>query len=187
MRIGVYVGSFNPVHLGHKYVINYLIDNGYVDRIVVVPTGNYWNKTDLISVNHRINMLKYYENDKIIINDYLNDKQYSYEILDIIKKENKNDDIYLIIGADNIPKFYLWKNVYSILKNKIIVLNRNDIDIRKYIAKIDQDKFLILDNFNYLNISSTEIRKNVKENKDYLDENVYDYIIENNLYNIKAF
>lgn len=72
-------------------------------------------------------------------------------------------------------------------KNKIIVLNRNDIDIRKYIANIDQDKFLILDNFNYLNISSTEVRKNVKENNDYLDENVYDYIIENNLYNIKAF
>ena len=72
-------------------------------------------------------------------------------------------------------------------KNKIIVLNRNDIDISKYIANIDQDKFLILDNFNYLNISSTEVRKNVKENNDYLDENVYDYIIENNLYNIKAF
>lgn len=46
---------------------------------------------------------------------------------------------------------------------------------------------MILDNFNYLNISSTEVRKNVKENNDYLDENVYDYIIENNLYNIKAF
>lgn len=89
MRIGVYVGSFNPVHLVHKYVINYLIDNRYVDKIIVVPTGNYWNKTDLISVNHRINMLKYYENDKIIINDYLNDKQYSYEILDIIKKRIK--------------------------------------------------------------------------------------------------
>lgn len=182
MKIGVYVGSFNPVHLGHKRVVDYLIDNEYVDKIIVVPTGNYWNKIDLISINHRINMLKYYENDRILINDYLNDKKYSYEILDIIKKENREDDIYLIIGADNMPKFYMWKNVYSILKNNVIVLNRNDIDIKKYIAKVDQERFLILNNFGYLDISSSEIRKNVKKYKNYLDENVYNYIIDNNLY-----
>lgn len=182
MKIGVYVGSFNPVHLGHKRVVDYLIDNEYVDKIIVVPTGNYWNKIDLISINHRINMLKYYENDRILINDYLNDKKYSYEILDIIKKENREDDIYLIIGADNMPKFYMWKNVYSILKNNVIVLNRNDIDIRKYIAKVDQESFLVINNFDYLDISSSEIRKNVKEYKNYLDENVYNYIIDNNLY-----
>ena len=127
-------------------------------------------------------MLKYYENDRILINDYLNDKKYSYEILDIIKKENREDDIYLIIGADNMPKFYMWKNVYSILKNNVIVLNRNDIDIRKYIAKVDQESFLVINNFDYLDISSSEIRKNVKEYKNYLDENVYNYIIDNNLY-----
>lgn len=182
MKIGVYVGSFNPVHLGHKRVVDYLIDNEYVDKIIVVPTGNYWNKIDLISINHRINMLKYYENDRILINDYLNDKKYSYEILDIIKKENIEDDIYLIIGADNMPKFYMWKNIYSILKNNVIVLNRNDIDIRKYIAKVDQERFLVINNFDYLDISSSEIRKNVKEYKNYLDENVYNYIIDNNLY-----
>lgn len=182
MRIGVYVGSFNPVHKGHKYVMDYLIKNNYVDKIIVIPTNNYWNKTNLIDIKHRINMLKYYENDRILINNYLNDKKYSYEILDIIKKENNEDDIYLIIGADNMPKFYLWKNVYSILKNKVIVLNRNDIDVKKYIAKVDQERFLILNNFDYLDISSSEIRKNVKEYKNYLDENVYNYIIKNKLY-----
>lgn len=184
MRIGVYVGSFNPVHLGHKHVMNYLIDNRYVNKIIVVPTGNYWNKTNLININYRINMLRCYENDNILINDYLNDKKYTYEILDIIKKENSDDDIYLIIGADNMCKFYLWKNVYSILKNNVIVLNRNDIDARKYIAEVDQKKFFILDNFDYLDISSSEIRKNVKKYKNYLDENVYNYIVDNNLYNV---
>ena len=81
-----------------------------------------------------------------------------------------------------MPKFYMWKNVYSILKNNVIVLNRNDIDIRKYIAKVDQESFLVINNFDYLDISSSEIRKNVKEYKNYLDENVYNYIIDNNLY-----
>lgn len=182
MRLGVYVGSFNPVHKGHKYVMDYLIKNNYVDKIIVIPTNNYWNKTNLIDIKHRINMLKYYENDRILINNYLNDKKYSYEILDIIKKENNEDEIFLIIGADNMSKFYMWKNVYSILKNKVIVLNRNDIDVKKYIAKVDQERFLILNNFDYLDISSSEIRKNVKEYKNYLDENVYNYIIKNKLY-----
>ena len=182
MRLGVYVGSFNPVHKGHKYVMDYLIKNNYVDKIIVIPTNNYWNKTNLIDIKHRLNMLKFYETDKILINNKLNKKKYTYEILNIIQEENIKDEIFLIIGADNMPKFYLWKNVYSILKNKVIVLNRNNIDVTKYIAKIDQNKFIILDNFNYLNISSSEIRKNINDNKNYLDDKVYNYIINNNLY-----
>ena len=117
-----------------------------------------------------------------LINNKLNKKKYTYEILNIIQEENIKDEIFLIIGADNMPKFYLWKNVYSILKNKVIVLNRNNIDVTKYIAKIDQNKFIILDNFNYLNISSSEIRKNINDNNNYLDDKVYNYIINNNLY-----
>lgn len=182
MRLGVYVGSFNPVHKGHKYVMDYLIKNNYVDKIIVIPTNNYWNKTNLIDIKHRLNMLKFYETDKILINNKLNKKKYTYEILNIIQEENIKDEIFLIIGADNMPKFYLWKNVYSILKNKVIVLNRNNIDVTKYIAKIDQNKFIILDNFNYLNVSSSEIRKNINDNKNYLDDKVYNYIINNNLY-----
>lgn len=182
MRLGVYVGSFNPVHKGHKYVMDYLIKNNYVDKIIVIPTNNYWNKTNLIDIKHRLNMLKFYETDKILINNKLNKKKYTYEILNIIQEENIKDEIFLIIGADNMPKFYLWKNVYSILKNKVIVLNRNNIDVTKYIAKIDHNKFIILDNFNYLNISSSEIRKNINDNKNYLDDKVYNYIINNNLY-----
>ena len=44
MKLGVYVGSFNPVHIGHKYIIDYLLNNKYVDKIIVIPTGNYWDK-----------------------------------------------------------------------------------------------------------------------------------------------
>ena len=44
MKIGIYIGSFNPPHKGHIKIINYLLNNNYVDKIIVIPTGNYWNK-----------------------------------------------------------------------------------------------------------------------------------------------
>ena len=61
MKTGVYVGSFNPPHLGHLHVINFLIDQKYVDKVIVIPTGNYWHKNNIIDIKHRINMLKFYK------------------------------------------------------------------------------------------------------------------------------
>ena len=60
MKIGVYVGSFNPVHVGHIKIVNHLLVN-YLDKVIIVPTGNYWNKNNLVDINHRISMLKFYE------------------------------------------------------------------------------------------------------------------------------
>lgn len=183
MKLGIYVGSFNPVHIGHKYIINYLLNNNYLDKIIVIPTGNYWDKQDLINIRDRINMLKNYQNENIIINDKLNNLEYTYEILESLKQEYRNSELYLIIGADNIPKFHLWKNVDKILENKVIVLNRDNIDIDKYINKFEKkDNFIVVRDFERIDISSTSIRKNIEKNKELLDKEVYKYIKDNNLY-----
>ena len=183
MKLGIYVGSFNPVHKGHKYIIDYLLNSNILDKVIVITTGNYWDKQDLINIRDRINMFKFYESDKVIVNDTLNNIKYTYEIINALKKEYKNDKLYLIIGADNIPKFHLWKNVKDILKNKVIVLNRNDIDVEKYINEfIEKDNFIIIKDFKRVDISSTQIRNNLEENKELLDEKVYKYIKDYNLY-----
>jgi len=183
MNLGIYVGSFNPVHKGHKYIIDYLLNKKVLDKIIVIPTGNYWDKQDLINIKDRINMLKFYKTDKVIINETLNTINYTYEILNELHKEYKNDKLYLIIGADNIPKFHLWKNISDILKNKVIVLNRDDINIDEYINKFkNKDNFIVIKDFKKVDISSTQIRNNLDENKELLDEKVYKYIKENKLY-----
>ena len=182
MKIGVYVGSFNPVHVGHIHIVNYLIDNNYLDKVIIIPTGNYWDKNDLIDIKHRINMLKFYESDKILINDKLNNYDYTYQVLDKLKEEYINDYLYLIMGADNIINFHKWKNIDNILKNKVIVLNRNDINIEDYIDGFYKNKFIIINNFKPINISSTDIRENYKKYIKYLDKRVYNYINEFNLY-----
>ena len=184
MKLGIYVGSFNPVHKGHKYIMDHLLDKDIVDKIIVIPTGNYWNKQDLINIRDRINMLKFYESDKVIVNETLNEINYTYQILNKLEEEYKNDKIYLIIGADNIPKFHLWKNIDEILQHKVIVLNRDNINIDKYINEFkNKDNFIVVKDFKKVDISSTQIRDNVDKNKDLLDTKVYKYIKENNLYN----
>ena len=189
MRIGVYVGSFNPVHKGHKDVIDYLIDNNYVDKVIVISTGNYWDKDRLIDVRYRVEMFRKYSNDNIIVDNTLNNIPYTYLVLRELNNKYSNDSMYLIIGADNIIKFDLWKNVDEIIDNNyVLILPRNGILIDEYINNFDKNyKFIIVDKFREVNISSSVIRNLIKDNNKeellkYLDSSIIDYIFDNKLY-----
>jgi len=186
MKIGVYVGSFNPPHKGHIKIANHLINN-YLDKVIIIPTGNYWEKLDLVNINDRINMLKFYESENIIIDNKNNNLEYTYQILNNLKLEYKDDELYLIIGADNIINFYKWMNYKEILTYNLIILNRNNIDILEYLEKLNKkDKYIIVNDLPNIDISSTMIR-NKLNNKDYdlssyIDDYILNYIKENNLY-----
>ena len=190
--IGVYVGSFNPPHKGHIKITNYLL-NKVLDKIIIIPTGNYWNKNNLISLNDRINMLKYYENEKIIIDTENNNYEYTYLILENISKTYKKEDLNLILGADNIINFDKWKNYQELLDYNLIIINRDNIDIDYYLKKLKKiDKYIILNDLPQIEISSTMIRNYIKENnyeslKTLIDENVLQYIKKNNLYKEETY
>lgn len=182
MKIGIFIGSFNPPHLGHLDIIKYLLNKKYVDKILIVPTKNYWNKTNLIDINKRIAMLKFYENDNIKVDTSNNNYQYTYQLMRKLKKEYSHDELYLIIGADNIINFKKWKNYEELLTYNIIIMTRNNIDILKYTSHLT-GKFTVVNDYNFTDISSTKIRNNVFLNKKYLQKDIYQYIIENKLYN----
>ena len=184
MKLGIFVGSFNPVHNGHIHVVNYLINHHIVDKVMIIPTLSYWDKNDLADVNDRINMLKFFENEKIIIEPKYNVNQYTYQVMNAIEKDFPNDDLMLIIGADNIISFDKWMNYHDLLKRKIIVVNRNNIDISSYINKYEEkDNFVVVQEFDYVNTSSTDIKADLSNNN--LDPRVYNYILEHNLYQNK--
>ena len=179
MKLGVYIGSFNPVHIGHIKVVNYLLDNNYLDKILIVPTLNYWDKNDLASITDRINMLSFFASDKIMIDKEHNHLIYTYELLKELEKVYQ-DELYLIIGADNIINFDKWKNYEKLLEYPIIVMNRDNIDINKFIEKYPNNNFIIINNYPYIRVSSSGIRKRIDSK--YLDKRVFDYIKKNNLY-----
>lgn len=178
MKIGAFVGSFNPPHEGHRKVAKYLVDNKIVDLVLFLPTPDYWDKTDLAAFEDRVNMLKVFEEDNIKIDSINNQFPYTYQVLRSLKNNYPNDEIYLVIGDDQLEKLHLWKNIDEILENKIIVLKRNNIipniNLEKY-----KYQFIYIDDFDPINISSTEIR-----NGDYkeIDPKIVEYIKNHSLY-----
>lgn len=188
MKLGVFIGSFNPVHKGHIKIANHLLKKDYIDKLLIIPTQNYWNKNNLINIQDRINMLKIFENKKIIINTKDNNIKYTYNLLKKLEKEYQKDELYLIIGADNILRFKEWKNYKKILKYNLIIVNRNKININIYLDKLGkEDKYIIVNDLKNIDISSSLIRKLIKENnleklQKIIDKKVLGYIKNKNLY-----
>lgn len=186
MKVGVYVGSFDPIHKGHLGVINHLLCAKYVDKIIVVPGNSYWDKKLKVDLNTRIKMLRNFECENIIIDDRHNSLDYTYQVLQALQNENEEYDLHLIMGDDLLVSLDKWKHLEELLKFKIIVMKRNESKVK--VDKYNENKnFIIVEDYNVLNISSTYIRENLYrlskcEMCELLDEKTYDIIIENGLY-----
>lgn len=181
MKIGIFGGCFNPPHNMHKSISINLINNGYLDKVIYVPTGNRYNKKDLIDVKYRIAMLKLMceDNDNLEVSDFelKTNLIYTYQTLDYFKKIYKNDEIYFICGSDNLKEFHTWKNYEYILNNyKLLVIMRNHDNKHK----LPISNNIIITNIEEQELSSTGLRNNLDETK--LDKKVYQYIKKNKLY-----
>lgn len=193
MKIGIFGGCFNPPHKMHKDIAINLIKNNYLDKVIYVPTGNFYKKDNLVSDIDRYNMLKLMLKDtsNLEVSDYEFGKlKYTYQTLRYFKKKYSNDDIYFILGSDNLKELDSWKEYEYILSNfKILVIKRNNDNIDEIINKYYKWKDNIITTDISLNyISSTQIRNNLKElgtinmNSLMIDKNVLEYIIRNKLY-----
>ncbi len=178
MRIGIYPGSFNPVHKGHIRIVRHLLRKHYVDKALIIATGNYWQKQDLLPVKDRIRMLKYFENEKIIIEEEYNELPYTYQLMRKLKKRYPDDMLSLIIGADMIVTFERWKRYQELLKYDFIILNRDGIDIDGCMKKLGKKNYVVVSDLDEIEISSTYIREHVDDYdllKDQIDKRVYKY------------
>ena len=182
MRIGIYCGSFNPVHRGHIRIVNECLDRSLVDVVFIIPTGNYWEKNDLMDLDKRISLLRYYEDKRIRVADQYSQYPYTYQIFEKLDEDYPHDEKVLILGADNIVKFDEWKNYQNLLRYDFILIGRGDLD-RNYIEnrmkELGKDNYQILDIDN-IDISSTYIRNNLDDYdkiKDLIDPHVYRFLI----------
>ena len=138
IKTGVYVGSFDPIHKGHINLAQQLLTKKVVDQIVMIATGNYWQKTLGASINDRLAMLDFYQSDKIIIDHVNNDQQYTYQILDRLKVQHPDWELALIIGDDLFSEFDHWQRLDRLLTNQIIVINRFDLNVDEHLKKFKQ-------------------------------------------------
>ncbi|MBP5279246.1 MAG: nicotinate-nicotinamide nucleotide adenylyltransferase [Erysipelotrichaceae bacterium] len=193
MRIGIYCGSFNPVHKGHIRIVNQCLEQSLVDVVFIIPTGNYWYKTDLMDLNKRIHMLRFYEDRKIRVADQYSEYQYTYQIFEKLEEDYPYDEKILILGADNLEKFDEWMNYEYLLKFEFIIIRRNDLDqsyVENRMKQLGKENYKIL-NIDNIDISSTYIRENLDDYdkiKDLIDLEVYQFLINERIgswYNTK--
>ena len=179
MKIGIFGGSFNPPHNMHKQIALDLINNKYLDKVIYVPTGDHYQKDDLIPAPIRYTMLK------IMTKDYPN---LEVSTLDYFRKKYSKDQIYFICGTDNLKELYTWKNYKYILTNyKLLVIKRNHDPVEEILKHYQEySNNIIVLNILQSRISSTTIREKISNNYEptskELDKNVLNYIKKKSLY-----
>lgn len=193
-KIGIFGGSFNPIHIGHLIIANFFAWEFELDYCFFVPnfiSPFKLEQQELNSVQHRFKMisLAIKGNPKFKIDDYEIQKggiSYSFETILHFKDKFPNSTLFFLIGSDQTDKFTQWKNWETILENSYLVVARRDL--RRNIKNFLPRKFL--GKINYLNnpiieISSTRIREFISNNIpiDYLvPKVVQNYIYKNKLY-----
>lgn len=191
-RVGLLFGSFNPIHIGHLFMGEMALESGFVDSVwfIVSPESPYkTGKGVLMNATDRfvmVNRATSY-NTNFSVSDIEFDlpaPSYTYVTLDALKKEHPDLDFYLICGTDvyvDIPNWIGGKEVIN--HCNFLVYPRNTTT--NYTPKEMADKTEFLNGVPSLEISSTFLREQIKNNKStkhLLPESVQQYINENNLY-----
>lgn len=193
MRIGLYGGTFDPIHLGHLIVIENAINQMDLDRVIILPSSNPPHKKhkDKTKADIRVEMVAeaIKDNPKIILSTFEstdNVVRYTHDTLEYFTSKLPNHEIFYIMGEDSFVTIDTWRNYEKILDYNIIVFARSGIDnnstLIKKVDKIRKDNpnIYLIDILN-INISSTLIRSLSKEDKSikYLVKDEVNYIIKN--------
>ncbi len=190
MRVAVYSGSFNPVHIGHTQLADFLIEKSLVDEVwfIVSPCNPLKKQKDLIDEHLRLEMLMLAisGNPSMKVSDLeftMPVPSYTFETLKKLNQIYPVHEFYLIIGSDNALVFDKWKNYKEIIeKFKVMVYPRKGFNFSEVADIYPQMQLL---NTPFYNISSTEIRNKLKQKKDvtnWLNSQVLRFIEENGLY-----
>ena len=191
MKIGLYFGTFNPIHIGHLAIANHMAEYSDLDKIwmVITPHNPFKKKSSLLDNNHRYQMvleaLETY--DKIEpSNIEFNLPQPNYTVYTLAHLEEKypQHEFCLIMGEDNLKSLHKWKNYEVILeRHDLYVYPRisegtveTQFDNHSKIHKVDAP---------IMEISSTMIRKAIKDGKNIrplLPPEVHTYIDQMNFY-----
>ncbi|MDR2854267.1 MAG: nicotinate-nucleotide adenylyltransferase [Prevotellaceae bacterium] len=190
--IGLYFGSFNPIHNGHLKLAKYITANRIADEVwfVVSPCNPLKQQDELLDETLRMEMVKLATEteDTLKVCDVelsLPTPSYTIDTLNVLKKQYPNNNFVLLIGSDNALAFDRWKNYKEILNEyKIMVYPRLNYDFAEILQKFPQMQIL---DTPFYDISASKIREKIKKQdleitKQWLQEPVSAFIEENKLY-----
>lgn len=191
MKIGLYFGTFNPIHVGHLIIANHMVENSDLDEIwmVVTPHNPFKKKNSLLDDHHRLELVykateEYTKIKPSNIEFKLPQPNYTAHTLAHISDLYKDKQFCLIMGEDNLKSFHKWKNFETILEHhKIYVYPR--ISEGKIATQFDGHPKIYKIAAPIVQVSSTMIRNGIKDGKNIkpmLTKEVWSYIDEMNFY-----
>ena len=189
-KIGIFGGSFNPIHVGHAIIASYIVENSELDSLwlMVSPQNPLKEGSSMASDYHRLRMTELVSRrlEHVITSAFEFDMpkpSYTIDTLNALQAKFPDDEFYLVIGADNWCLFDRWKAGDEIIsKYHVLIYPRRgyEIDIpEKY-----SDRVVVVD-APLIEVSSTQVRERLAEMKSvsfYVPETVEKYIIKNKLY-----
>ena len=191
-RIGLFFGSFNPIHLGHIAVAEYFAKNNNLESVwlVISPQSPFKKKSALMENHHRLAMVELAIEDKSKLKACAEEfnlptPNYTINTLNHLKKKFPENQFILILGEDNMANFDQWKDHRQIIDQfQIFVYPRTHSE--KISASLSNHTNIIYFSASLLNVSASEIRDAVKNKKsltNLLPSKINDYIQKFNLYN----
>ncbi len=168
MLIGLYFGSFNPVHNGHLIIASHILNTGLADEIwfVVSPQNPFKNSAGLLNQNHRLHLVQ------VAIDGELNMKasniefklpkpSYTITTLTYLQEKYSKQQFAIVMGSDGFQNIGKWKNAEAILNNYQIIIYRRP----GFVINEQQPERIHIVDAPLLEISSTHIRTLIREKK----------------------
>jgi nicotinate-nucleotide adenylyltransferase len=193
-KVGLFFGTFNPIHIGHLIIANHFAEFTDLDEVwfVVTPHNPHKQKSTLLNDLHRYMMVE------LAIEDYpklkaskieFGLKQPNYTVITLVHLREKypNHQFSLIMGEDNLQNFHKWKNYENIIENHDIYIYPRIFNDKKEISLIQKQYHNKIHKINapIVEISATFIRKSIKNKKNVLPllpHEVWHFIDEMNFY-----
>jgi nicotinate-nucleotide adenylyltransferase len=185
MKVGLFFGSFNPVHTGHLIIANH-IANYYTDKVwfIISPQNPFKQASELLNAESRLSLVRFaIESDDrfeaLDIEFKLSTPSYTINTLNALSQQHIDYEFVIVIGSDNYTEILKWKSSSEIIKKyKFLIYSRPGSSIENTFENQILKGPL-------LNISSTEIRDLIAENKCFkylVPENVYKEIKKRNYF-----
>lgn len=170
MKIGLFFGSFNPIHVGHLILASTICDNSDLDKIwfVVSPQNPLKKNKTLLHEFDRLDLVReaIKEDDRFEVTDIeftMPRPSYTVDTLVYLKEKYSSYDFTLIMGEDNLNTFHKWKNHQ-------IIIDRFSVVVYPRLGFVDKNNFLSFGSVSKveapeIQVSSTLIRKNIKDGR----------------------
>ena len=190
-KIGLFFGSFNPVHIGHIILANYFTENTDLEEVwlVVSPQNPFKQKQSLLANHHRLQLVNraVEEYPKLKVSDIefgLPTPSYTSTTLAHLEEKYPEKDFALLIGEDNLCTFHKWKNYQLILeRHQLYVYPR--VSVNEIPAEFKGHPKIKLVNAPRIELSSSDIRSAIKADKNVrpsMPPESWQYLDEMNFY-----